>query len=183
MVSAKGNFKQIKFLLIFLSIYMLFIYNTGFAQQDKNNNQKLSNDSALIMRRMMIHSRSHMVMPFNMNKVTHYFIKTKSGGVLMIKAKNPKDTVQINLIRMHLKKEHALFSNANFKDPKTLHGMNMPGLKVLSKSKGKFKVTYNELKDGAKLTFVSFHPGVIKALHIWFNAQLKDHGKDARSHL
>jgi len=130
----------------------------------------------------MIHSRSKMVMPFNMNKVTHYFIKTDEGGILMIKAKNSRDKEQISLIRSHLKKEHNLFSKADFKDPKTLHGMNMPGLKTLTKSKGKYKVEYKELKDGAQLTFISKDTTVIKAFHTWFNAQLKDHGKDAKSH-
>ncbi|MFZ0456478.1 MAG: hypothetical protein WCE54_19620 [Ignavibacteriaceae bacterium] len=130
----------------------------------------------------MIHKRSPMVMPFNMSKVTHYFIKTKDGGNLIIKTKNPKDTVQAALVREHLKKEQALFSNANFRDPKTLHGMNMPGLKILSKSKGKFKVDYKELADGAQLEFTSKDSVVISAIHKWFDAQLRDHGSDAKSH-
>jgi hypothetical protein len=152
------------------------------AQQKMGNDSMQMKDSTLMMRREMIHSRSSMVMPFNMNKVTHFFIKTKNGGILMIKSKNAQDTLQIGLIRDHLKKEHKLFSNADFKDPKTLHGANMPGLKVLTNSKNKFKVNYKKLSDGAELTFTSTYPAVIKALHIWFDAQLKDHGKDARSH-
>jgi len=34
-------------------------------------------------RQMMIHKHSSMVMPFDMNKVTHYFVKTNDGGVLI----------------------------------------------------------------------------------------------------
>ncbi len=152
------------------------------AQQKMGNDSMQMKDSTLMMRREMIHSRSSMVMPFNMNKVTHFFIKTKNGGMLTIKAKNKQDTVQINLIRNHLQNEQDLFSKADFKDPKTLHGANMPGLKVLTNSNGKFKVNYKKLSDGAELTFTSTYPTVIKALHIWFDAQLKDHGKDARNH-
>jgi hypothetical protein len=37
------------------------------------------------------------------------------------------------------------------------------------------------LSDGAKLTFASKDTTVINAIHVWFDAQLKDHGKDARS--
>ena len=162
-----------------ISVLILLACNSVFAQQNKNNNQ--TNDSTLMMRRHMIHSRSSLVMPFNMNNVTHYFLDTKSGGILKIKAKNPEDTVQIKLIRDHLKKEHALFSKGNFADPETLHGMNMPGLKILSSSKDKYKVAYKELFDGAQLTFTSEDPKVIKALHIWFAAQLRDHGKDAKN--
>jgi hypothetical protein len=178
----KTNLNRTKQLLIFTSLSLLIIFSTASAQQVKQHSSKKAKDSMLIMRQKMIHSRSSMVMPFNMNKVTHYFIKTDSGGVLMIKSKNAKDTVQIGLIRDHLKKEHRLFSEANFRDPKTLHGVNMPGLKVLTNSKGKYKVAYKKLQDGAKLTFTSKDGEVIKALHKWFDAQLKDHGKDARSH-
>ena len=99
----------------------------------------------------------------------------------MIKAKDPEDTTQISLIRDHLMKEEKLFSQANFKDPQTLHGANMPGLDILSKSKGKFETRYNELIDGAKITFSSTDPNVINAIHSWFDAQLRDHGSDAKS--
>ncbi len=160
----------------------LFIFNISLAQQNTKNEKKKMNDSTLMMRRRMIHSRSHMVMPFNMSKVTHYFIDTNNGGVLMIKAKDEKDREQIGLIRKHLKKESNLFSKAEFRDPQTLHGVNMPGLKVLTQSKGKFKVVYKILSDGAQLTFTSDDSTVINAFHVWFAAQLKDHGNDARSH-
>lgn len=174
-------FKNIKYILILLPFLSFFILNTAAAQQNKNEKQKHVNDSTLLMRRNMIHSRSSMVMPFGMNKVTHYFIKTDNGGILMIKVKNSKDTIQIDLIRDHLKKEHKLFSEADFQDPQTLHGVNMPGLDVLTKSKDKYKVEYKDLRYGAQLTFSSKDLKVIKAFHLWFDAQLKDHGSDARS--
>lgn len=138
-------------------------------------------DSTLMERQHMIHSRSHMVMPFDMSRVTHYFIKTKSGGVLKIKAKDKDAKAQIKMIRNHLKEEKELFSNANFRDPKKLHGKHMPGLKILSESAGKYSVNYRELPRGASLIFKSEDKKVIGALHNWFDAQLKDHGGDARS--
>ncbi len=167
-------------LLIFVIIISCLIININSFAQDKNQNMK---DSSLMHRQHMIHSESPMVMPFNMNKVTHYFLKNESGGILMIKTKDKKDTTQLKLVRAHLQKEYKLFSNADFRDPKTLHGLNMPGLDVLSKSKGKFKVEYKNLSNGAELNFISKDSKVIKAIHTWFDAQLKDHGKDAKSSL
>ncbi len=61
--------------------------------------------------------------------------------------------------------------------------MNMPGLKVLSGSKGKYNVEFKELPDGAQLTFISKDSAVIDAIHVWFDAQLKDHGRDAKNRL
>lgn len=178
----KNCFKSIKLLLPLLSLSLPLLFNTAAAQPNKNHVWKQSKDSTLILRQKMIHSRSPLVMPFKMDKVTHYFIKTDNGGILMIKAKNIKDTVQISLIRSHLKKEYSLFSKADFRDPEKLHGTDMPGLKVLTNSKGLYKVVYKELSDGAELTFTSNHKKVIKALHRWFDAQLQDHGSDAKSH-
>jgi len=59
--------------------------------------------------------------------------------------------------------------------------MNMPGLEELSGAEGKFSVKYKKLSDGAKLTFDAKDPSVINAIHVWFDAQLRDHGNDAKS--
>ena len=171
----------LKFTLTLGVFLFLINFNNSFAQQNENVKHKQKTDTTLMMRREMIHSRSHLVMPFNMNKVTHYFIDKQNGGILRIKAKNPEDTLQINLIREHLKKEHDLFSKGNFEDPKTLHGMEMPGLNTLTTSRNKYKVEYKELSEGAQLTFTSKDSTVIRAFHVWFAAQLRDHGKDASS--
>ena len=176
--SIPGKLKYALAIVIWISP---FLSGHLLAQDINHNPCQQMKDSPLMQRQQMIHSMSHMVMPFDMNKVTHYFIKTNSGGILRIKAKDPTDTLQISLIRKHLHKERNLFSEADKKDPKTLHGMHMPGLKTLSESKGKFTVDYKQLQDGAKLTFASKAPAVIDALHVWFDAQLRDHGSDAKS--
>jgi hypothetical protein len=172
---------QLKYVFAISVLISPFLSGNLRAQDINHHPCQQMKDSTMMKRQEMIHSRSHMVMPFDMNKVTHYFIKTNTGGILMIKAKDPTDTLQISMIRKHLHKEGILFSKADFKDPKTLHGMHMPGLKTLSESKGKFTVAYKQLPDGAKLTFASKDAVVIDALHVWFDAQLKDHGSDAKS--
>ena len=171
--------KSILFKSIFLFLFPVILL---FAQDRGDHKHHTMKDSTLMHRQNMIHSRSPMVMPFDMSKVTHYFIKTENGGVLEIKSKDVNDKTQISLIRKHLEKERVLFSNADFRDPKTLHGKNMPGLKILSESGKKYKVGYKELPAGASLTFVSKDSTVVNAIHKWFDAQLKDHGKDAKSH-
>jgi hypothetical protein len=170
-----------KKLLFSILIILNSVISVNLIAQAGNQSKDLPNDSSMTHRMEMIHSNSHSVMPFDMNKVTHYFIKKDSGGVLMIRAKDPNDSTQISMIRDHLNQEKNLFSEASFKDPEALHGENMPGLKTLSESKGKFNVDYNVLPDGAKLTFASKDSAVINAIHRWFDAQLKDHGSDARS--
>ncbi len=174
---------KFKYIFLFQVLTCLLINNNLYSQDDQHKKDLQKDDSVMIHRQHMIHSDSHMVMPFDMNMATHYFIKGDKGGTLMIKTKKTDDSSQTALIRNHLKKEEELFSNADFKDPQTLHGKDMPGLDVLSASKGKFDVKYYEIPQGAELIFESRDTTVISAIHKWFDAQLKDHGKDAKSKL
>jgi hypothetical protein len=170
--------KQFLFLIL---IIMNSIISGNLIAQEGNQSKNQPSDSSMTHQMEMIHSKSHLVMPFDMNKVTHYFIKNDNGGVLMIRAKYPEDSTQIPLIKEHLNKEKNLFSEGDFNDPKSLHGTDMPGVKTLSESKGKFNIEYKTLSDGAKLIFDSKDSTVINAIHKWFDAQLKDHGSDAKS--
>ena len=135
----------------------------------------------LAARQEMIHEKGALVMPFDLAKTTHVFSNTDTGSFMQVKAKDANDTEQIALIRSHLIKEAQNFENADFSDPKALHGENMPGLAVLSASKGKYAVDYQELVDGAQLTFTTTDPNINNALHMWFMAQMTDHGSDATS--
>jgi hypothetical protein len=174
---------KLDYYLIILVLSFLFADNNLYPQDNTTYEYNQLTDSTLIHRQHMIHDESPLVMPFDMNKVIHYFIKNDSGGVLTIKVKKKMDSAQAPLIQSHLKKECTLFSNADFRDPKALHGMNMPGLKILTESKGKYNVKYKKLSDGAQLIFTSKDSVIINAIHLWFDAQLRDHGTDAKSRL
>jgi hypothetical protein len=180
MIKYSSGFKTLNIFAVVLFL-CLIIAGDSFAQDINHDQHHKMNDSTLMHRQHMIHANSPMVMPFDMDKATHYFLKNSSGGVLKIKAKDPDDSTQIALIRSHLKKEQVLFSKADFGDPETLHGADMPGLKTLTGAEGKFNVEYKELIDGAQLTFTSGDEEVKQAIHAWFDAQLKDHGSDAKS--
>lgn len=127
----------------------------------------------------MIHDRGSMVMPFDLDKTTHSFIRTETGGVQEVRAKDPSDTIQITLIRAHLKEEAEKFSRGDFGDPQVLHGEDMPGLKVLVSARGKFEVSYQDITDGGRLTYITTDLQIMAALHEWFMAQMMDHGEDA----
>lgn len=40
-------------------------------------------------------------------------------------------------------------------------------------------IEYGTRPDGARVTFTGTDPGVVTALHYWFDAQLSDHAGDA----
>lgn len=130
-------------------------------------------------RQEYIHDRGSMVMPFDLDKTTHIFTQTDEGGIQKIEANDPRDAEQIALIRSHMQMERDLFENGDFSDPSALHGESMPGLTVLEQSSDAFQVEYSELPNGAQLTYLTDNPEALEALHMWFMAQLQDHGMDA----
>lgn len=125
--------------------------------------------------------REQAVMPFDVTATLHVFEDTATGGVQRVLADDPDDAENITLIRSHLKDEAARFAKGDFSDPGFLHGEEMPGLADLEAAgaAAQLTVSYDELADGAEISYVSDDPRVVIALHLWFQAQVVDHGEHA----
>lgn len=119
------------------------------------------------------------VMPFRLDRTTHVFAKTATGGIESVVAKTAGDGAQIPLIRQHLRKEQQLFSSGNFKDPMATHGMVMPGIDALRRNASQIHIVYRDIARGGQLRYTTAVPDLQVALHLWFDAQLMDHGSDA----
>lgn len=124
--------------------------------------------------------RGAEVMPFDLTKTTHTFERVADGGVQMVTANDPTDTEQIALIRAHLQEEAANFTRGDFSDPAQIHGEDMPGIADLRAGAARIAVAYQEIPDGARLTYRTDDQALIHALHQWFDAQLADHGDHAQ---
>ena len=124
--------------------------------------------------------RGRVVMPFDLEKTTHVFTATDSGGRQQVRAKNPADGEQIRLIRKHLAEIAAAFARGDFSGPARIHGEAMPGLVALRDAKpGLIEYRYRGLPDGGEIDYVSRDPGLIAAVHRFFEAQLSDHARHA----
>lgn len=130
-------------------------------------------------RQAQVAERGQSVMPFNLDRTTHHFTKSGSGGVQTVVADDPGDSSQVGLIRQHLRQEAERFRRGDFTDPASIHGDQMPGLAVLRDSTGKATVTYATTDDGARITYTSGDTEIVAALHAWFDAQVSDHGLHA----
>jgi hypothetical protein len=120
------------------------------------------------------------VMPFDLEKTTHVFSKTKQGGIQQVIVKDSKNDEQIKLIRQHLLKISAEFKKGDFSNPAKIHGKDMPGLNVLRNTSSKdISFAYKELTNGAQINYTSKDIQIIKAIHQWFDAQLSDHARHA----
>lgn len=126
--------------------------------------------------------RSADVMPFDLAATTHVFTKTSAGGVQRVVAKDRANALQVALVRDHLHEIEQQFHGGDFSGPSHIHGDAMPGLAVLKAAQpGQMSIAYRDVAAGAELEYRSRDPRIVAALHQWFDAQLADHGADARA--
>ena len=121
------------------------------------------------------------IMPFDLDETTHVFKPTSSGGVQTVLADDPTDEREVDLIREHLREEVRAFQQGDFSDPAFIHGDDMPGLDKISKHLGALEVSYGEVEGGAQIVYETPHAELIAALHVWFEAQVTDHGEHAET--
>ncbi|MFE3448657.1 hypothetical protein ACFXJ8_06930 [Nonomuraea sp. NPDC059194] len=148
----------------------------GYALGGQNGQNEAQ---ALAARQAEITARSRQVMPFDLERTTHRFTKSATGGLQTVTADDPADAQQVTLIREHLTKEAAGFSKGDYGDPASIHGGEMPGLRGLEQGHTRIDIRYAEAPTGAQITYTSSDPALIKALHAWFDAQVTDHGQHA----
>ena len=119
-------------------------------------------------------------MPFDLERTTHIFQKTETGGVQQVLS-DDGDSEQIAAIQEHLEEEAGKFSQGNFHDPAIIHGHDMPGLHTLAMGHERLEITYSSLGNGGQIVYASSDSSLISALYDWFDAQVADHGPHAHS--
>jgi hypothetical protein len=137
-----------------------------------------SDDSTTADRQALVAERGATVMPFDLSRTTHVFAKQKDGGIQTVIAKTG-NAADVPKIRGHLREEAAAFSRGAFTDPAAIHGMAMPGLAALSSGFRRIRIRYTDVPAGGRIRYSSNDPALVQALHVWFDAQLMDHGAHA----
>jgi hypothetical protein len=130
-------------------------------------------------RQAEVAERGASVMPFDLDRTTHQFTKTDTGGVQTVVSDDPQDAAQVTLIRQHLTEEVDRFEHGDFTDPAAIHGDEMPGLEALRAHGGRIAIDYETTPDGGRVTYTTEDAELRDALHHWFDAQVSDHGQHA----
>jgi hypothetical protein len=132
-------------------------------------------------RQAEVSERGKDVMPFSLPATTHIFSKTAKGGVQQVVAKKADDAAQVKLVREHMQQIREQFLRGDFSGPSHIHGDDMPGLPELKAAGlGQIAISYKEVQAGAELIYETTNASLVAGLHKWFDAQLSDHGKDAK---
>jgi hypothetical protein len=149
--------------------------SSGCAENPATSTPAPANSS----RQAEVAERGASVMPFDLDRTTHQFTKTDTGGVQTVVADDPQDATQVTLIRQHLTAEVDRFRRGDFTDPARIHGNQMPGLEALRAHGGRISIDYETIPDGARVTYTTGDVELRGALHHWFDAQVSDHGSHA----
>ena len=172
-----------QYLILIASLFLCFgqAQHTNDGNHSHGNNSHDSNNHS--ESNSSFEEREVQVMPFDLDKTMHIFSDTAFGGVQQVIAVNSNDFQEIQLIQEHLLEQSQRFSVGDFGDPSYLHGDAMPGLAGLIEAakEGLLTVRYEALPNGATISYSSENPQTIIDIHLWFQAQVSDHGSHATS--
>lgn len=168
-------------ILLTVVLAVLVVVQAQREHSSAEHSQHSSNHSAQQNEDSSFAEREKEVMPFSLGATLHTFQDTATGGVQRVTANDPNDTENIALIRLHLMEEAARFARGDFADPSYLHGEEMAGLSELERAgeANQLTVSYSDIENGGEIVYSSKEADVIIALHLWFQAQVTDHGDHA----
>jgi hypothetical protein len=95
---------------------------------------------------------------------------------------DPADAEQVSLIRMHLRAEADRFATGDFGDPAQIHARSCRASPNSRRPQVRSASSYSEVASGAAFRYSTDDPGLVSALHLWFDAQVSDHGSHAQAH-
>lgn len=115
------------------------------------------------------------IMGFSQIKTAHHFLLTEDGGVIEVTAKDPKDTVSQNQIRMHLPHIATAFASGDFTDPMEVHDQTPSGVPTMMRLKAQIQYKYVETNTGGRVLIHSDNSKAIEAIHDFLRFQIREH--------
>lgn len=119
--------------------------------------------------------RGEDVMGFSQTKTAHHFLLTRTGGAIEVTAKDPKDTVSQDQIRMHLPHIAAAFGSGDFSDPMEVHEQTPPGVPTMKRLKGQIQYKFEQMDAGGRVLIHSENAEAIHAIHAFLQFQIREH--------
>lgn len=124
----------------------------------------------------VVESHGDKAMGFPHDKTTHHFRLSEDGGAIEVTADDPKDSVNIEAIRMHLAHIAQVFSGGDFSTPMFVHDSIPPGVTTMKLLKEKIHFAYQPVGGGGRVSAASEDPVARAAIHDFLRFQITDHG-------
>jgi hypothetical protein len=125
--------------------------------------------------RATVESHGDHAMGFPHDKTTHHFRLTENGGSIGVTANDPKDSVNIDTIRMHLAHITKAFGEGDYSAPMLVHGTTPPGVTTMMLLKDKIHFEYQAVDGGGRISIATDDAIGRAAIHDFLRFQITDH--------
>jgi len=122
-----------------------------------------------------VDSHGDMAMGFPHDKTTHHFRLAPDGGAIEVTVNDPKDTQNLDAIRIHLRHIASMFANGNFSAPMFVHSQTPPGVTEMTYRRGDLVYAFEELPTGGRLRIKTTNQDALNAVHDFLIFQIRDH--------
>jgi hypothetical protein len=123
----------------------------------------------------VVESHGDQAMGFAHDKTTHHFRLAENGGTIEVTANDPKDSANVDAIRMHLAHISQVFSDGDFSIPMFVHDSVPPGVTTMKLLKDKVHFEYHPIEAGGRVSIASDDPVARAAIHDFLRFQITDH--------
>jgi hypothetical protein len=123
----------------------------------------------------IVENHGDQAMGFPHDKTTHHFHLSETGGSIQVTANDPKDSADIQAIRMHLEHIAAAFAAGDYSTPMFVHDEVPPGVTSMKLLKDQIHFRYESLDAGARVAIASDNPLALAAIHDFLRFQITDH--------
>jgi len=122
-----------------------------------------------------VESHGDAAMGFPHNQTTHHFRLTIDGGAIEVTVNDPKDTGNLDAIRMHLRHITSMFADGNFSIPMFVHSQTPPGVAEMGYRRSDIAYTFEELPAGGRVRIKTSNQDALNAVHDFLVFQIRDH--------
>jgi TusA-related sulfurtransferase len=123
----------------------------------------------------IVESHGDHSMGFPHDKTTHHFRLAESGGSIEVTTNDPKDSANIEAIRMHLAHITKAFGEGDYSAPMLVHDVIPPGVTTMQLLKEKIHFEYHAVDSGGRVTIAADDPVARAAIHDFLRFQITDH--------
>ena len=122
-----------------------------------------------------INARGEHAMGFSQTATTHHFLLQPDGGVILVEANEPKDTVNRDNIRMHLGHIAHAFQNGDFDIPMLVHDSVPPGVPEMKRLQKQIRYSFEETPNGGRVVITTSDKDALTAIHRFLRFQIQEH--------
>ncbi len=122
-----------------------------------------------------LNQRGDHAMGFSQEKTTHHFRLFKDGGAIEVEAKDPKDTDNRDMIRMHLSHIAQTFAAGDFDTPMFIHDTTPPGVPTMIELRDQVHYQFEEMDLGGKVTIQTSNSRALTAIQDFLRFQISEH--------